>query len=258
MTCFVRAINLTARRAAYALGLLTLLTAHVAVAQTALDPASPAETDAGFASQMGMAAVLPADKVDPNLLLIAHPSWPVQGQVQITSLATGRAVTAWVGSSTIGLSSSEPYVAALSASTAAALGLQGDKPEPVLLRWIGMSVAAAANPGRVPAASATAARPVQTALPLESPAVAAPLPQLPGIDSGLYLQLGAFRSADAAWSLFGKMRKVLGNQGPKLEVLQTGDVHRVRVGPFDEKTARNAARAKLEAAAGFKLVEVAQ
>jgi rare lipoprotein A len=246
-------------------------TAH---AQDAGDPNAP---------QMGMANVVPAQGRDPNLLMIAHPSWPANSQVSVTAVESGRAVTARVVQTQPALPAGGPYVATLSTQTAAALGFDAGKPVAVLLRLI----APVAN---APAASAPAARPMTATFPPQAaaaqpapsaaalspaaaaapsmaavqpapPSLAAPSPSVPllaGIEPGLYLQLGAFSKSENAWQLFGKLRKVLGRDVAALEVLQTGDVHRVRAGPFASVAARNEARVKLEAAAGVKMVEVAQ
>ncbi|MEI7841536.1 MAG: septal ring lytic transglycosylase RlpA family protein [Gallionellaceae bacterium] len=68
----------------------------------------------------------------------------------------------------------------------------------------------------------------------------------------VYLQLGAFKSAEGAASFLAKMRSKLGDQGKALSQIQKEGFERINIGPYVTKDEARAASIKLKSQLGFK------
>jgi rare lipoprotein A len=94
------------------------------------------------------------------------------------------------------------------------------------------------------------------ATPVAEPAPAVvvaekPIPTIPAAGK-IYLQLGAFKSAQGAESFLAKMRSKLGSQGKELSQIQKDGLERIHLGPYATQNEARAASAKLKAQLGFK------
>jgi rare lipoprotein A len=104
--------------------------------------------------------------------------------------------------------------------------------------------------------AAKAARATEPVTPAEAsePAEttkAAPPASAPGEPRGIYLQLGAFSSADNAETLRARLASELDWLTEAIQV-QPGDVYRVRLGPYDNRAAAESAAEKIRTALGYR------
>ncbi len=103
------------------------------------------------------------------------------------------------------------------------------------------------------AASAVAAAPV-IANPA-TPAVAdPPVAAAPGADnhSGVYLQLGAFKTQEAAAAYLEKMRSELGDTGKQLRLTSKDGLVRVHIGPYASQSEARSSAESMQNKLGFK------
>lgn len=68
----------------------------------------------------------------------------------------------------------------------------------------------------------------------------------------VYLQLGAFKSAEGAASFLAKMRSKLGDQSKALSQIQKDGLERIHLGPYATQDEARVASVKLKAQLGFK------
>jgi rare lipoprotein A len=129
------------------------------------------------------------------------------------------------------------------------------------------ATAAIVAPAADPAASAVAAVPVAdsavpAALVTSSPATIATAPAMasspvaaasPGnSDTGVYLQLGAFKTQEAAQAYLEKMRSKLGDLGKQLKLTSKDGLVRVHIGPYASQSEARSSAENMEGKLGFK------
>ena len=120
-------------------------------------------------------------------------------------------------------------------------------------------------PAADPAASAVAAIPVaDSAVPAapvtSSPDAGATPPALPAVaaaspgssDTGVYLQLGAFKTQEAAQAYLEKMRGKLGGLGKQLKLTSKDGLVRVHIGPYASQSEARSSAESMENMLGFK------
>ncbi len=96
------------------------------------------------------------------------------------------------------------------------------------------------------------------AITVEPIAAAAPAPvsipvETAGKGTGqVFLQLGAFKSADGAESFLGKMRSELRDTTRSLSLYEKGGLTRVHFGPYANASEARSAANRLAATLGFK------
>jgi len=111
-------------------------------------------------------------------------------------------------------------------------------------------VAAPAVADASDAAGSTAAAPVTAPATAITPAgVIAPLASS---DKAVYLQLGAFKTQDAAKAYLAKMRSELGDNGKQLKLSTKDGLVRVHIGPYANQSEARASADSMEAKLGFK------
>ena len=173
----------------------------------------------------------------------AHPTLPIPSYARVTNLKNGKAVV-------VRINDRGPFlhdrVIDLSYAAAYKLGLIGDGSGQVQIDSI--------VPGEDVPATVAAREPVRTeALPPAAPPAAAPLATTTVAASGnVYLQLGAFRSQQAAETFLAKMCGELGSMGQQLSLFMKDGLVRVHLGPYASKDAAGGAAAKLQSKLGFK------
>jgi rare lipoprotein A len=177
---------------------------------------------------------------DQEAMTAAHPTLPLNSLVQVTNLENGREVI-------VRVNDRGPFVGArlidLSHGAAVALGFERQGQARVHVRYLGPAprrVAADGAPASSPLPRATEEGPASLLPPaVETPA---PAPSPPVLAAGGYfVQVGAFSDQANAQ----RVSNVVSAAGPVvMDVRQTarGDLHRVRVGPWESREEAEGAR----------------
>jgi len=71
-------------------------------------------------------------------------------------------------------------------------------------------------------------------------------------DTAVYLQLGAFKTQDAAEAYLAKMRSKLGDNGKQLKLSTKDGLVRVHIGPYANQSEARSSADSMEAKLGFK------
>jgi peptidoglycan lytic transglycosylase len=113
--------------------------------------------------------------------------------------------------------------------------------------------AVVAAPSAAAVADAAAAASSVAAIPAPPPAAASPAPSpLASSDSAVYLQLGAFKTQDAAEAFLAKMRGELGDIGKQLKLSTKDGLVRVHIGPYASQSEARSSADSMESKLGFK------
>jgi rare lipoprotein A len=196
---------------------------------------------------------------DMYAMTAAHPTLPIPSYARVTRVDTGRSVV-------VRINDRGPFhpgrIIDLSYVAAAKLGLIGPGSGRVIVQAI---TNADIRAGRYPAAPLTASAPpppppvVQTqpvSLPTEPLTPAAPVPAItetpqPG---GIYLQFGAFSSAQNAQSLAQRINtEAAGLAGPA-SITHQPPLYKVRMGPYLSRDEAQRTAARLAESAGLNPV----
>ncbi|MDD3884336.1 MAG: septal ring lytic transglycosylase RlpA family protein [Gallionella sp.] len=172
----------------------------------------------------------------------AHPILPIPSYARVTNLATGKSVVVRVNDRGPFL---HDRIMDLSYTAAHKLGVIGNGSGRVEVESLA--------PGAVIQVAEKAETPQVRELPKVEPSESAPAP-VPQVVAGgkVYLQLGAFKSREAAESFMAKMNAELGNVGQTFSLYARGGLTRVHLGPFaDQQSARLSAE-DLQGRLGFK------
>jgi rare lipoprotein A len=160
---------------------------------------------------------------DMYAMTAAHPTLPIPSYARVTHLGNGRSVV-------VRVNDRGPFHAG---------------------RVIDLSYAAAAKLGYVEAGSAAVE--VESVLPGETVIAAAPAapasapPAAPAAEPrGVFLQFGAFAARDNAESLRARLARELAGLGEALEVLASGALWKLMLGPYASESAARAAAARIE------------
>ncbi|HCI13962.1 MAG: hypothetical protein A2063_01205 [Gallionellales bacterium GWA2_60_142] len=167
----------------------------------------------------------------------AHPTLPIPSYARVTHVVSGKTVV-------VRINDRGPFlherVMDLSYTAAHKLGIIGNGSAEVEIE----SIASSAIVGNVAKAAPVQIRPLEPAKP------AAVTPVVAG--GNVYLQLGAFKSRDAAESFMAKMRAELGDVGREIGLFVKGGFTRIHLGPYaDQNEARSSAE-QLQTRLGFK------
>lgn len=150
----------------------------------------------------------------------AHPTLPIPSYVRVTSLANGKSVIVRVN----------------------------DRGPFSKNRLIDLSYVAAHKLEYIGAGS-TLVR-VETIDPAEYDVTGAPL------ESGIYLQLGAFKAADNADKLRKQVEKNIESPAPPVKVVLVGNLHRVTLGPYATHEAADTDSLRLQQNLGMSSIKV--
>ncbi|HEX5364571.1 MAG TPA: septal ring lytic transglycosylase RlpA family protein [Gallionella sp.] len=161
----------------------------------------------------------------------AHPTLPIPSYARVTNVTSGKSVVVRVNDRGPFL---HDRVMDLSYSAAYKLGIIGNGSAEVEVE----SLAPNAIVSNVARAEPVQTRPLEKSKPAKAPTLAAA-----SIGGNVYLQLGAFKSREAAESFMAKMRAELGDVGKQLSVYMQGGLTRVHVGPYANQ---NEARSRAE------------
>ena len=165
---------------------------------------------------------------DMFAMTAAHKTLPIPSYARVTSLKSGQSMVVRVNDRG---PFHEGRVIDLSYAAAAKLGIAGPGSGPVEVERVFARDAAR-----------LAAAPPAPAAPVPAPLASTPLPQPRAAEiatpvvaagpSGLYLQLGAFSSAENAESFRDHLARSLPWLNEPIEVAASGNLHRVRLGPY--------------------------
>lgn len=170
---------------------------------------------------------------DMYAMTAAHPTLPIPSYARVTNLANQKSVI-------VRVNDRGPFLheRAIDVSYTAAhkLGIIAN------------------GSGEVEVESLAAAGPVQSR-PLENsaPAAMAAVPAaLPGSETSVYLQLGAFRSQQGAESFMERMRSELGDLGKQFKLSAKDGLVRVHIGPYGSQSEARASAENMRRTLGFK------
>jgi rare lipoprotein A len=167
----------------------------------------------------------------------AHPTLPIPSYARVTHVASGKTVVVRVNDRGPFL---HERVMDLSYTAAHKLGIVNNGSAEVEVE----SLAPSAIVGSVAKAA-----PVQTR-PLEPAKQTVAQPVVAG--GNVYLQLGAFKSRDAAESFTAKMRAELGDLGREVSLYVKGGFSRVHLGPYASQDEARSSAERLQERLGFK------
>ncbi len=167
----------------------------------------------------------------------AHPTLPIPSYVRVTNAASRKSVVVRVNDRGPFL---HERVIDLSYTAAHKLGIIGNGSAEVEIE----SLAAGAVTPSLARADAVESKPLEKAEPAAGSAAMA--------GSNIYLQLGAFKSQEAAESFMAQMRAKLGDAGKQLSVLIRDGLARVRLGPYADPGEARSSAESLNDKLGFK------
>jgi rare lipoprotein A len=217
------------------------------------------------------------DIYDMYTMTAAHPTLPLPSYARVTNLTNHKSVIVRINDRgpfmkdrIIDLSYTAAYKLDLIANGSAEVEVEGINPN-VKVNTISASTvqsqplesSAPVNLDVLPAAaSAVAAAPVAAvassipAIPVAAPATAGTQPgaidSLASSDTVVYLQLGAFKTQDAAEAYLAKMRSKLGDNGKQLKLSTKDGLVRVHIGPYASQSEARSSADSMEAKLGFK------
>ncbi len=178
---------------------------------------------------------------DMYAMTAAHPTLPIPSYVRVTNVATQKSVVVRVNDRGPFL---HERVIDLSYTAAHKLGIIGNGSAEVEVE----SLAGDA----VTAPVAAAERVISTPLPPDMPPKTAAAEQGTAASSNVYLQLGAFKSQEAAESFMAQMRAKLGDIGKQLSVFLKDGFSRVHLGPYANQNEARSSAEGLKGKLGFK------
>ena len=213
---------------------------------------------------------------DMYAMTAAHPTLPLPSYARVTNLSNHKSVIVRIndrgpfmkdriidlsytaayklgligdGSAEVEVDSIDPNVKvnSIAASTLQSQPLKSSPPvnlEPVA------PVAASAVVAAPAAAAGSAAMPV--AAPATAAATALATAPLVSSDTAVYLQLGAFKTQEAAEAYLAKMRSKLGDNGKQLKLSTKDGLVRVHIGPYASESEARSSADSIAAKLGFK------
>lgn len=177
---------------------------------------------------------------DMYAMTAAHPTLPIPSYARVTNLANQKSVI-------VRVNDRGPFLheRAIDVSYTAAhkLGIIGAGSGEVEVESI------AAEGGPAPIASAAPAIPPENG----APPMAAAVPASPESgETGVYLQLGAFKSQEGAESFIERMRNDLGGFGKQLSLSAKDGLVRVHIGPYGSRGEARKHAERMRSTLGFK------
>ena len=172
----------------------------------------------------------------------AHPTLPIPSYVRVTNVATQKSVVVRVNDRGPFL---HERVIDLSYTAAHKLGIIGNGSAEVEVE----SLAGNTMTAPVAAVEQVTSTPLP---PADMPPKTAAAEQDAASNSNVYLQLGAFKSPEAAESFMAQMRAKLGDIGKQLSVFLKDGLTRVHLGPYANQNEARSSAEGLKGKLGFK------
>jgi len=192
---------------------------------------------------------------DMYAMTAAHPTLPLPSYARVTNLVNKKSVVVRVNDRGPFL---HDRVIDLSYAAAYKIGIIGDGSAEVEVESI------SANASVKPiVASTVESKPLESSLPAvpapvdAASAVPAATPSvglvsLNSSDTNVYLQLGAFKTQEAAQAYLEKMRSELGENGKQLKLSSKDGLVRVHVGPYANQSEARLSAESMESKLGFR------
>lgn len=183
---------------------------------------------------------------DMYAMTAAHPTLPIPSYARVTNIANGKSVVVRVNDRGPFL---HERVIDLSYTAAHKLGIIGNGSAEVEIE----SLAAGADTRTIARTEAVQSRPLEKAEIATDKNTAASVAEPAPVAAGnVYLQLGAFKSQEAAEGFMAKMRAELGDLGRQLSVFAKGGLTRVHLGPYASQDEARSSAEDLRGRLGFK------
>jgi rare lipoprotein A len=182
---------------------------------------------------------------DMYAMTAAHPTLPIPSYARVTNLANHKSVVVRVNDRGPFL---HDRVIDLSYVAAYKLGIIADGSAEVEVESLSTNVSLApidastvqSKPLEISAPAAVAASAVVASTSLEN------------IDTGVYLQLGAFKTQEAAEAYLSKMQSELSDNGKQLKLTSKDGLVRVHIGPYANQSEARVSAENMESKLGFK------
>jgi rare lipoprotein A len=176
----------------------------------------------------------------------AHPTLPIPSYARVTNTASKKSVIVRVNDRGPFL---HERVMDLSYTAAHKLGIIGNGSSEVEVE----SLAPDASLNTLAKPDAVQSKPLEKAeAPAPAPAASAPPATTASAGGNVYLQLGAFKSPEAAENFMAQMRAKLGDAGKQLSVFVKDGLNRVHLGPYASQEAARSSADNLQGKLGFK------
>ena len=187
------------------------------------------------------------DTYDMYAMTAAHPTLPIPSYARVTNVATQKSVVVRVNDRGPFL---HDRVIDLSYTAAHKLGIVNNGSAEVEVESIIVDPGAGTLARQEPVQSKPLEKIEIAPIPLPTPIPAPTASATTG--SNIYLQLGAFKTQEAAENFVAKMRNELGKAGKQISIFIKDGFTRVHIGPYaSENEARNTAE-RLKGKLGFK------
>lgn len=176
---------------------------------------------------------------DMYAMTAAHPTLPIPSYVRVTNIANQKSVV-------VRINDRGPFlhgrVLDLSYTAAYKLGIIGNGSAEIELESL------------VPGATTATIAPVETvqSQPLEAAETATNNAPPAVVESNIYLQLGAFKSQDAAETFMARMRTELADIGKLINLFIKDGLVRVHAGPYASQNEARSSAESLQSKLGFK------
>jgi len=172
----------------------------------------------------------------------AHPTLPIPSYARVTNAASKKSVVVRVNDRGPFL---HERVMDLSYTAAHKLGIVGNGSSEVEIE----SITANADTNILAKTEPVQSRPLEKA---EIAPDSAPPAALAAVNSNIYLQLGAFKTREAADSFVAKMHAELGEIGKQISVFIKDGLTRVHIGPYASQSEARSSADSLKSKLGFK------
>lgn len=202
---------------------------------------------------------------DMYAMTAAHPTLPLPSYARVTNLANQKSVIVrindrgpFINDRIIDLSYTAAHKLGITGNGSAKVEVESITPNvsvntiaasTVQSQPLENSAPAALVTAPAVAASAVIAAPVAAA-PVVAPPVASASPA--SSDTGVYLQLGAFKTQEAAETYLAKMRSELSDNGKQLKLSTKDGLVRVHIGPYANQSEARSSAESMEGKLGFK------
>ena len=199
---------------------------------------------------------------DMYAMTAAHPTLPLPSYARVTNLANQKSIIVrindrgpFINDRIIDLSYTAAHKLGIISNGSAEVEVESINPN-VSVNTIAASTvqsqpleSSALVTGPADATSAVLAAPVAAA-PVASPPIASA--SLESRDTSVYLQLGAFKTQEAAEAYLAKMRSELSDNGKQLKLSTKDGLVRVHIGPYANQSEARSSAEGMEGKLGFK------
>jgi len=197
---------------------------------------------------------------DMYAMTAAHPTLPIPSYARVTNLANHKSVVVRVNDRgpflhdrVIDLSYVAAYKLGIIADGSAEVEVESISTDvsikPIVASTVQSKPLEAISPVSAVPAAAVMTSPV-TPSPASAPPVA--IASVESSDTGVYLQLGAFKTQEAAEAYLAKMRNEVGDNGKQLKLTNKDGLVRVHIGPYANQSEARLSAESMEGKLGFK------